>query len=127
MWCCCGCKQVVTFDAGGVSGHGNHVAVYRGAVGLVVKQPAAPPVWVLETTGLLRKYLGAWDAAWSLLWAKPGSVVLVQLRPLLAYWVMSSHASQFVWYRRLFVLLSRYSYVNTLTPLSPAAATSKQE
>jgi len=25
---------------------------------------------------------------------------------------MQAHASQFVWYRRLFVLFSRYSFVN---------------
>jgi hypothetical protein len=27
---------------------------------------------------------------------------------------MMAHASQFVWYRRLFVIFSRYTYVNTL-------------
>ena len=35
-------------------------------------------------------------------------------RPWLCYRAMVAHWSQFVWYRRLFVIFSRYTYVNTL-------------
>lgn len=35
--------------------------------------------------------------------------------PKLGWQAMSQHESQFVWYRRLWVLLSRYQYVNTFS------------
>ena len=42
-------------------------------------------------------------------------VVLYRLQqPALNWRAMASHTSQFVWYRRLFVVFSCYTYVNTL-------------
>jgi N-acetylglucosaminylphosphatidylinositol deacetylase len=35
-------------------------------------------------------------------------------RPLLVWSAMKAHFTQFVWYRRLFVIFSRYSYINTI-------------
>jgi len=35
-------------------------------------------------------------------------------RPRMNYQAMQAHASQFVWYRRLFVVFSRYTFMNTL-------------
>jgi N-acetylglucosaminylphosphatidylinositol deacetylase len=34
--------------------------------------------------------------------------------PLLVWRAMKAHHTQFVWYRRLFIVFSRYSYINTL-------------
>lgn len=39
------------------------------------------------------------------------------LHPLPAWRAMAAHRSQFVWYRRMFIILSRYSYVNTFSDL----------
>ncbi len=41
--------------------------------------------------------------------------VYVNLNLPLVWQAMSSHSSQFVWYRRLFIIFSRYSYVNTFS------------
>mmetsp|Transcript_24140 Transcript_24140/g.27961 ORF Transcript_24140/g.27961 Transcript_24140/m.27961 type:complete len:289 (-) Transcript_24140:2697-3563(-) len=38
----------------------------------------------------------------------------VMFRPVLVFQAMKSHTSQFVWYRRLFVIFSRYSYINDM-------------
>lgn len=39
--------------------------------------------------------------------------------PLVSYRAMQAHASQWVWFRKLFVFFSRYSFVNTLHVLPP--------
>lgn len=119
----------MTFDVGGVSGHPNHGALAH----VMAHLPGAaagrkPKVWLLETTSLLRKYIGVVDVLVSLLVALARSLrwwpprgnretrVALNARPWLAYRAMLAHASQFVWYRRLFILFSRYTYVNTLVP-----------
>ena len=44
-------------------------------------------------------------------------------QPWLNWKAMASHASQFVWYRRLFVVFSCYTYVNRLQRMSQTMAT----
>lgn len=130
--------QIVTFDAGGVSGHPNHGALAHamaqlpGATGRIT-----PKVWLLETTPLVRKYLGPLEVLLSLVLSALARCVVVVMggggggrrgetrvslnsRPWVAYSAMLAHASQFVWYRRLFILFSRYTYVNTLVALGPS-------
>jgi N-acetylglucosaminylphosphatidylinositol deacetylase len=43
-----------------------------------------------------------------------GKELFVSLNPLQSYRAMQAHASQFVWYRKLFVVFSRYSFFNTI-------------
>ena len=47
-------------------------------------------------------------------------------RPLLIWRAMAAHHSQFVWYRRLSVLFSRFSYHNTLRLHAPGDQTQNQ-
>jgi len=47
--------------------------------------------------------------------------------PGLTYRAMLAHASQFVWYRRLFIVFSRYTYVNTLRELREAGVHRRAE
>lgn len=138
--------EVVTFDVGGVSGHPNHVALAR-AVSSLVRQggdgtrlPPAVKVWTLETTSVIRKYIGPADILVSIfacLWVSlcgslgrrtcatdhggrrttsstTGFRLCLNDSPGLTYKAMLAHASQFVWYRRLFIIFSRYTYINTL-------------
>lgn len=137
-----------TFDDYGVSGHPNHIAVFRGVQealrlqhercdapedanqeeegDLVVVSPRKTNRvrgWALESTGILRKYIGVLDAALSF-WqagrqgATPSdSAFVFCCRPAWNYRAMALHRSQFVWYRRLFVVFSRYTFVNTFQPI----------
>jgi N-acetylglucosaminylphosphatidylinositol deacetylase len=77
----------------------------------------------LETTNLLRKYAGLLHLVWSS-WTSEGAVFLT---PWLSFWpshrAMQAHHSQYVWFRRLYVPFSRYSYINTLLPISVPNAT----
>jgi N-acetylglucosaminylphosphatidylinositol deacetylase len=49
----------------------------------------------------------------------PPRIIICRLsNPTLNWKAMATHQSQFVWYRRLFVVFSCYTYYNILTPLS---------
>ena len=131
---------LVTFDEAGVSGHANHADTFRG-VRRYLREEAAAAIggrsaaaatggggtttsvrgFALVSTGIVRKYLGLFDAALScvLSWraGQLGSTCFALLDVPLVHRAMTAHASQYVWYRRLFVLFSRYGFVNTLRPI----------
>lgn len=113
--------QLLTFDDHGISGHSDHAAVSRG-VGLYLRIRANSSsnnrpldAFVLASTGILRKYSGVLDVPWSWVTARrpPLGAFFVNFNPKIAWRAMAAHRSQFVWYRRLFVIFSRYAYVNT--------------
>lgn len=128
--------MVVSFDCYGVSGHPNHIAVSNGviqAVKLFERQSRhgdehldpstssgrksaahrAPILGVmLESTGMLRKYLGLTEVLFSAFWSS-GDLAVVNTQPWRVYSAMALHYSQFVWFRRFFVCFSRYTYVNS--------------
>lgn len=43
----------------------------------------------------------------------------VTLKPWVSYYAMKAHYSQFVWYRKLFVVFSRYTFLNHLRVMNP--------
>jgi N-acetylglucosaminylphosphatidylinositol deacetylase len=102
---------VFSFDGRGVSKHINHVAINTALTALAKREKTETSVkfYQLESVNLLRKYSGCLDLIWSML----SNFLFVKFSPIAAYRAMAVHRSQFVWYRRLFVLFSRYSYVNT--------------
>ncbi|KAE9011445.1 hypothetical protein PR003_g22251 [Phytophthora rubi] len=127
---------VFTFDDYGVSGHANHIATHfgvkRAVHGLQEKCSAAAGDadnsktetkvvrgWALESTNILRKYAGLLDAPLSywLSRRKEERQFVFVCRPQWNYNAMALHHSQFVWYRRLFVAFSRYTFINTFRPL----------
>ena len=130
--------RLITFDEKGVSGHVNHRDTFRAVRELWRRTTQNDPsthlqlpsrhveAWSLQTIhNPITKYcpVGAWirllvsycgfcgsassiqnDTEWTLhLW-----------RPWLNWNAMVAHRSQFVWYRRLFVVFSCYTYVNVL-------------
>ncbi|KAM7067084.1 N-acetylglucosaminyl-phosphatidylinositol de-N-acetylase-like [Molossus nigricans] len=133
---------VVTFDAGGVSGHSNHVALYTAVRTLHSegKLPEGCTVLMLQSVNVLRKYLSLLDLPCSLLQARDVLFVLtskevaqakqlclprllnseesehgVLARPLENISrAMSCHRSQLLWFRRLYVFFSRYMRINSL-------------
>lgn len=129
---------VVSFDAGGVTGHANHAAT-AAAVALFARHPLAPPCYALETVGPLRKFVRLGELARSAAlhwlhgllntctcgrrtggagaWCARGAaarVLVATATPLAAHVAMREHASQYVWHRVAFVWCSRYACVNTL-------------
>ena len=109
---------VLTFDAKGVSGHPNHVAAYRGVrrwAAAAQKISASPEAWALVTVNPLRKFLTFGDVFAS--FALESHVLVAATSAMEVRRAMSLHRSQWVWYRKLFVLFSRYAYVNSLRRL----------
>lgn len=75
---------------------------------------AHPPRY-LETTSLLRKYIGPLDVLNASLVGRPAFVASADGVQRVRR-AMRAHASQFVWFRRLFVMFSAYTHVNTFNP-----------
>ena len=113
--------MIITFDKGGVSGHLNHIALDKGLRMVRRDKKFAFPgkIYCLETTGLVRKYIGMADALLTARWGAQANdrFVCCSVRPWHAYRSMQIHWSQFVWFRKLFVIFSRYAYVNSLFEL----------
>ena len=105
---------ILTFDQQGVSSHPNHIAVRRGVGEYLKSGETGVKGYELLTTGLVRKYLGVLDVYVSL----GDDLLFINVSPFLTWRAMQSHSSQFVWYRKLFVVFSRYGYLNTLQAIS---------
>ncbi|XP_020664734.3 N-acetylglucosaminyl-phosphatidylinositol de-N-acetylase [Pogona vitticeps] len=107
---------IVTFDAGGVSGHMNHVSLYAAIRHLRSKRklPEGCRVLTLETVSLFRKYISLLDLPISCLQNQDVLFVLTEEEAEVAQRAMRCHRSQFMWFRRLYVIFSRYMVVNSL-------------
>ena len=116
-----------------------------------------PEVWVLETTPFYRTFMGAMDYWASVITTttrkKKGSkntsnessnsnssslaagasstssssVMFCSRNPSLVLEAMRTHATQWVWYRKLYVAFSRYSLLNTLRRMDVGPPPSQQE
>ncbi|NXA05374.1 PIGL acetylase, partial [Sapayoa aenigma] len=116
---------VVTFDAGGVSGHANHVSLYSAVRYSALLEYccfkifilflcAGCRVLVLESVNLFRKYISFLDVPISCLLPRDALFILTEEETEQAKRAMWCHRSQLLWFRRLYVLFSRYMVVNSL-------------
>ncbi|MCO5586735.1 hypothetical protein L7F22_040677 [Adiantum nelumboides] len=115
--------MILTFDSYGVSGHPNHTAVYWGVCEFLLRsaksykqEDLCVEAWNLESVGILKKYSGPIYGLWSM-WRYRTTYQSHQFfsqSPLYCFQAMQKHATQWLWYRRLFVVFSHYSYMNTL-------------
>ena len=107
-----------TFDRHGVSGHSNHIDVYEGVQYLIYDEncPEHLQAFQLVSISLFRKYLSVLDTFYSYVTSS-----LIFTSPWLQVWksqqAMYAHWSQFVWFRVLYVLFSRYMIINTYEPI----------
>ncbi len=105
---------VITYDRRGVSGHKNHIACYYGLACLALDNAAATAtVYSLTTVNMMRKYSSVLDVPMSFLLCPT-----VFTSSVSGWWrlqvAMSRHWSQYTWYRRLYMIFSRYTLINTL-------------
>ncbi|KNZ75122.1 N-acetylglucosaminyl-phosphatidylinositol de-N-acetylase [Termitomyces sp. J132] len=99
-------ETILTFDAGGISGHPNHCSLPDGVAHL----PAPPRLYTLVTRPLHAKYIGVLAP---LLASSPQPVIVSGIYDYLtALQAMRAHTSQLVWFRWLYVLFSRYMWIN---------------
>mmetsp|Transcript_16496 Transcript_16496/g.26800 ORF Transcript_16496/g.26800 Transcript_16496/m.26800 type:complete len:243 (-) Transcript_16496:43-771(-) len=107
---------VLTFDEFGVSSHPNHISTFNGVKrfkeeNLEYLNGRGVKCLKLKTVNIVRKYSSVLDIFFSRgeLYVNPSLVLVVQ--------AMAAHASQFVWFRKLSVAFSRYTFINTLVEI----------
>ncbi|NXE52175.1 PIGL acetylase, partial [Casuarius casuarius] len=112
---------VVTFDAGGVSGHANHTSLYTA---LRYKHDCFEifilflclgcHVLTLESVSLFRKYISILDVPISCFLSRDALFILTEEEAEQARRAMQCHRSQLLWFRHLYMLFSRYMVINSL-------------
>ncbi|XP_078404507.1 N-acetylglucosaminyl-phosphatidylinositol de-N-acetylase [Cetorhinus maximus] len=111
---------VLTFDEDGVSGHANHIALYYAIRKLhsEKKLPNGCQALVLQSTNVLRKYISILDLPIS--WLRPHYVmyILHSWEYQQAKKAMYCHQSQLLWFRHLYLYISRYMFINTFHLMS---------
>lgn len=110
-------KNVITFDDYGVSGHSNHRSVHRSLKLL----PDTVQVYYLESVSIFRKYLAVIDVLITIflhsLRPRNSSIQLASVAETTTIMTaLGKHSSQMVWFRKLYMMFSRYMIVNTLVP-----------
>ena len=130
--------SLITFDSLGVSGHCNHIDTFLGVCDALHtksqnKEMNIVEGWKLESEGnLIHKYFPVQSWMMFLLslvasrnylnesLGKDDRRIYRWNEPWLNWKAMATHESQFVWYRRLFVIFSCYTYVNKLCKITPS-------
>ncbi|NXN43061.1 PIGL acetylase, partial [Rhinoptilus africanus] len=112
---------VVTFDAGGVSGHANHISLYTAlryeycCFEIFILFPCLGcRVLVLESVNLFRKYSSVLDVLLSCLLPRDALFILTEEETEQARRAMRCHRSQLLWFRHIYMLFSRYMMINSL-------------
>ncbi|XP_033191706.1 phosphatidylinositol glycan anchor biosynthesis class L [Bombus vancouverensis nearcticus] len=108
-------NAVVTFDKHGISKHKNHISLYYAIAALCIekKVPYYCKLYVLESVNIIRKYVQLLDLPISLLSASYWYLITYDQKNSIKK-AMAAHKSQYVWFRKLYMIFSRYTFINTL-------------
>ncbi|KAF9603756.1 hypothetical protein IFM89_037842 [Coptis chinensis] len=117
-----GLDLLITFDSYGISGHRNHRDVHNGVCTFLCEDSQRGiEAWELLSTSIIRKYSGPMDLWLSALLASSsrGQMhCLLNEHPVKSFMAMAQHQSQWIWFRKLFVVFSSYTYVNMLRKIN---------
>jgi len=110
---------LITFDKDGVSQHKNHQAIYYATSALCLSglMPPSCRILVLETVNVIRKYLSSFDVLVSLLLSTNWTILKWSERDIVQL-AMRQHKSQLLWFRKLYIIFSRYMLINSLVELN---------
>ena len=110
-------RNILTFDDYGVSGHRNHCDIAKALYSSRSKFSHVN-ILFLESISIFRKYLGIFDLLYVLFTNKNFTFTNTPRGLLKTNYAMFSHQSQYTWYRILYILYSRYVYINQFIPMS---------
>ncbi|XP_052901984.1 N-acetylglucosaminyl-phosphatidylinositol de-N-acetylase [Anopheles moucheti] len=112
-------ELLITFDKDGISGHPNHCAIYYATASLCLSGmiPSNCKVLTLETVNLCRKYLSIFDLPVTLLLSTNWVILSWRARRAIQN-AMRLHSSQMVWFRKLYIVFSRYVLINSLREIN---------
>ncbi|XP_022184545.2 N-acetylglucosaminyl-phosphatidylinositol de-N-acetylase [Nilaparvata lugens] len=105
---------VLTFDEDGVSGHYNHISIFNAMSYMLTKNilPNDCKVFTLQSINILRKYSFYMD----LLMTHITSNIICKVKNDELYTIkkaMEQHKTQYVWFRKIYIRFSRYSFINS--------------
>jgi len=119
---------IVSFDEEGISSHPNHMATHFGVKEFARVHSAGVgcAVYKLNTVPFYEKFFGPLAVLWNEFNVRNvrnednmmTTCTHVNESLGIAYEAMARHASQFVWYRRLFLIFSCYTFINNLSSIS---------
>lgn len=119
-------ETLVTFDQDGVSGHLNHKSIHWATEHLMTKiKDLKLRVFNLKSLSWLRKYSSYMDSLvvmyQNLLYTSKTSHVTLAVGTsnIEVKRLLNLHASQMVWFRKLYMIFSRYMFINDLIERSP--------
>lgn len=114
---------IISFDSNGVTHHPNHQAVhhaFRKAAKNILSSYPRTKLFVLDTMNPLIRFLGPIPLIFTYLHQfifYDTVEVFGSFTPAENWSTMSAHCSQWIWYRKLFVLFSSHQYYNELSEL----------
>ena len=110
--------RILTFDRIGISSHPNHIAAHYGVLRAMDQIPTVS-VWTLTSVSLLRKFSSILDSVICIndIVSKDASRKAVFASSPISYWrgvkaMVFGHRSQLVWFRYLYLIFSRYMWLN---------------
>jgi len=108
-------EALITFDRDGVSYHPNHCAIYYAAASLCLAGylPKNCKILTLDSVNVVRKYMSVFDLVISLL-LSTNWCILSWKNVNIVRSAMRQHKSQLLWFRKLYIIFSRYMVINTL-------------
>ncbi|XP_033904018.1 N-acetylglucosaminyl-phosphatidylinositol de-N-acetylase-like [Acipenser ruthenus] len=111
---------VLTFDKSGVSGHVNHITLYRSLryLSCAGKLPEGCCALALETVNIFRKYVSIFELPISWFSASDFIAIIWKKEYGQAKRAMCCHDSQMLWFRQVYLLFSRYMFINTFRLIS---------
>ncbi|OQR75308.1 N-acetylglucosaminyl-phosphatidylinositol de-N-acetylase-like [Tropilaelaps mercedesae] len=110
-------EAIVTFDAYGVSGHLNHLAIADAVKNLAKEPEFDQRIFTLESVSILRKYCRPLDEVFCAKWPPSYRYRVSETMAERVQWALLAHESQMLWFRHLYRWFSRYMRVNTFEEL----------
>jgi N-acetylglucosaminylphosphatidylinositol deacetylase len=109
-------KTIITFDGYGVSGHKNHISIYYGVKELV-QSGYVTEAYALKSVPVYRKFLSVLDMLPCLFTPHQVFALSSFHEYKTAVKAMFQHSSQLVWFRYLYILFSRFMFINELNKI----------
>lgn len=110
---------LITFDREGVSHHPNHCAIYYATASLCLAGliPNGCKIFTLDSINVCRKYMFILDLLVSLVLSTNWCIVEWNEMKTIQC-AMKQHKSQLLWFRKLYILFSRYMIINSLREMN---------
>lgn len=110
---------LITFDRDGISQHPNHIAIYYATASLCLAGliPNGCKIFTLDTINICRKYLSLFDILSSFLLSTNWFILNWNEYKVICN-AMRQHRTQLVWFRKLYIIFSRYMIINSLREIN---------